>query len=220
MILRKDKGRAVVVLNCTSYIEKYSNILTSDQFKVFENDPTKALESKAQRVLRKIKHVVDEILNKRLYPTSSKPGSFYGTTKVFKFKEREAVDKITLMPIIFNIGTAVYEIAIYLAESLTPLGKSKHTISNTNDFITRLKTERISKRFKKISFNVKSLFTNVPLEETVDTILNKIYVEKKIETNIYRNIMKDLLYLCTKHVPFTYGGKIYIQIDGVAMGLP
>ena len=114
----------------------------------------------------------------------------------------------------------MYEIAIYLAESLTPLGKSKHTISNTNDFITRLKTERISKRFKKISFNVKSLFTNVPLEETVDTILNKIYVEKKIETNIYRNIMKDLLYLCMKHVPFTYGGKIYIQIDGVAIGLP
>ena len=32
--------------------------------------------------------------------------------------------------------------------------------------------------------------------------------------------MKYLLYLCTKHVHFTYGGKIYIQIDGVAMGLP
>ena len=149
MILRKDKGRGVVVLNCTSYIEKYSNILTSDQFKVFENDPTKALESKAKRVLRKIKHVVDEILYKRLYPTSSKPGSFYGTTKVFKFKEREAVDKITLIPIIFNIGTAVYEIAIYLAESLTPLGKSKHAISSTSDSITRLNTERIPKGLKR-----------------------------------------------------------------------
>ena len=32
--------------------------------------------------------------------------------------------------------------------------------------------------------------------------------------------MKDLLCLCTKHVHFTYGGKIYIQIDGVAMGSP
>ena len=69
-----------------------------------------------------------------------------------------------------------------------------------------------------ISFDVKSLFTNVPLEETLDVILNKIYDEKKIERNIPRNIMQDLLYLCTKHVDFTYGGKIYIQIDGVAMG--
>ena len=32
--------------------------------------------------------------------------------------------------------------------------------------------------------------------------------------------MQDLLYLCTKHVDFTYGGKIYIQIDGIGMGSP
>ena len=65
-----------------------------------------------------------------------------------------------------------------------------------------------------------SLFTNIPLQQTIDIMLNKIYDEKKIERNIRRNIMKDLLYLCTKHVDFSYGGKIYIQIDGVAMGSP
>ena len=70
IILREDKGRGVVVLYRTSYIEKYSNILTSDQFKVFENDPTKTFESKVQRVLRKIKHVVDEKLYNRLHPMS------------------------------------------------------------------------------------------------------------------------------------------------------
>ena len=43
-----------------------------------------------------------------------------------------------------------------------------------------------------ISFDVKSLFTNVPLEETIDIILNKIYDEKKTETNIPRNVKKDL----------------------------
>ena len=71
-----------------------------------------------------------------------------------------------------------------------------------------------------ISFHVKSLLTNVLFEETIDIILNKIYDEKKTETNISRNIMKDLLYLCTRHGHFTYDGKIYIQIDGVATGLP
>ena len=64
------------------------------------------------------------------------------------------------------------------------------------------------------------MFTNIPLQQTIDIMLNKIYDEKKIERNIRRNIMKDLLYLCTKHVDFSYGGKIYIQIDGVAMGSP
>ena len=54
-ILRQDKECGLVVLNRTSYLGKCSNILTSDQFKVFEYDPTKTLESKVQRVLRKNK---------------------------------------------------------------------------------------------------------------------------------------------------------------------
>ena len=58
-----------------------------------------------------------------------------------------------------------------------------------------------------ISFYVKSLFTNVPLEETIDIILNKIYDENKIEASIPRNTMKNLLYLCMKNVHFTYDGK-------------
>ena len=135
---------------------------------------------------------------KRLYPTSSTPGSFYGIAKVHKLKEREGVDKLTLTPIISNIGTATYEIARYLAELFPPLGKSKHTISNTKDFISKLETKRIQKRFKMILLDGKSLFTSGPLEETVDIVLNKIYDEKKIETNIPQNVMKVALYLCTK----------------------
>ena len=32
--------------------------------------------------------------------------------------------------------------------------------------------------------------------------------------------MEKLLYLCTKHVHPSYFGRIYIQIDGIAMGSP
>ena len=92
---------------------------------------------------------------------------------------KKAIPYLTLRTIIANTGTATYETARYLAELLAPLGKSKYTISNTKDFMTMLKMETIPKRFKMISFNVKSLFTNVPYEETIDIILNKIYDEKK-----------------------------------------
>ena len=55
-------------------------------------------------------------LNKMLYTMSSKPGAFYGTAKVQKLKVGEGVDKITLKPVISNIGTATYEAARYLTE--------------------------------------------------------------------------------------------------------
>ena len=45
-----------------------------------------------------------------------------------------------------------------------------------------------------ISFNVKSLFINVSLNETIDIILRKVYDENKIVTNTLRSILQELLY--------------------------
>ena len=173
IILRQNKGRGVVVLNRTSYIEWCSNILTSDQFKVFENDPTKTLESKVQRVLRKIKHVVDEKLYKRLYPTPSKPGSFYGTAKVHKLKEREGVDKLTLRPIISNTGTATYEITRYLAELLAPPGKSHAPIQWKWGSLKNLIQRSIS-ICSNIKFNL--IFISMQLSENHGTLCYATFV--------------------------------------------
>ena len=41
-----------------------------------------------------------------------------------------------------------------------------------------------------------------------------------LDTTIPQKETKKLLYLCTKHVHFSYGGRIYIQVDGVAIGSP
>ena len=64
-----------------------------------------------------------------------------------------------------------------------------------------------------VSFNVTSLFTNVPLEETIEIILKGIYDNKKITTDIPKQQMKELLILYTKNVQFTFNNEIYIQVD-------
>ena len=61
-----------------------------------------------------------------------------------------------------------------------------------------------------ISFGVKNVFTIVSLDETISIVLRKIYDEGKIETNIPRNLMKELLLLCTKHVHFTFNADTFI----------
>ena len=70
------------------------------------------------------------------------------------------------------------------------------------------------------SVDVASLFKNVPLEETIETILKKIYVNKEMTTDIPKPEMKELLILCTKNLQFTFNNETYIQVDGVAMGSP
>ena len=62
---------------------------------------------------------------------------------------------------------------------------------------------------KLISFDVKSLFTNVPLHFSIDLILKRIYEDNEIQTKIKKKEMKQLLLLCTKNVHFSYNGIIY-----------
>ena len=69
-----------------------------------------------------------------------------------------------------------------------------------------------------ISFDVESLFTNVPLHETINIILDQIYTNNAINMSIPESDMRTLWPLCTDNSYFTIGDEICAQIDGVAMG--
>ena len=68
-----------------------------------------------------------------------------------------------------------------------------------------------------VSFDLASLFTDIPLEEAIGIILKRIYINKEITTGMPKQEMKKLLILCTKNVLFTFNNETYIQVDGVAM---
>ena len=87
-------------------------------------------------------------------------------------------------------------------------------------FNMEIRMKQVPDGYKKVSFDVKSLFTNVPLEKTIEITLKKIYKRQEINTSISKKEMKQLLTLCTKNVHFTYDNKVYQQNDGVAMGSP
>ena len=67
------------------------------------------------------------------------------------------------------------------------------------------------------SFDVCSLFTNVPLDETTKT--TKLY-SLPDPPSLPRHVLKDLLLFATKKSHFVFDGNYYDQIDGVAMGSP
>ena len=78
----------------------------------------------------------------------------------------------------------------------------------------------MSNGYKTSPFNVKSLFTNIPLDRTIDIILKRIYDKHKLQPSITRLEMKKLLTLYTKNVNFRFDNVIKIQNDGVAIGSP
>ena len=125
-----------------------------------------------------------------------------------------------MRPTLSNIGTATYGINKSLNKLLKLLSKSEYNISNREGLIRRLREEATPIGYEMSSFDVKNLYNNVPLDKTIDFISKKVYDEKKILTNIPKTVLKELPYLCTKQLHFTFHNNIYTQCDEVVMGSP
>lgn len=220
---RKDivqKGRGVLTMDQNTYTEKRMPLFLSNQFVHIANDTTKSLESKVQGTIQKIKSELSEQemwkkVYKKLHPTGSCPGKFYGTGQVHNFPVNSGIIDLPIQPIVWCLNTATYNIAKYLSKLLSPLQQSGNTVENKKEFIEDLKQQH-HKNMKMVSFDGKSLFTNVPLDHTIDKTLRRINNKKGTVTS--KNEMEMLL--CMKNVHFTFESKTYVQTDDVAMGSP
>ena len=79
---------------------------------------------------------------------------------------------------------------------------------------------RASVNLTLVSFDVVSLFTNVPLSETIDLITNRLYVNENANNILLpKEIFRKLMYMTTQGI-FMHNGKFYKQLDGISMGSP
>ena len=107
-----------------------------------------------------------------------------------------------------------------LAKLLSPLSTLEYTVKSTKVFTEKLRTVKVPKGYQMVSFDVKALFTNIPLEYSIDLVLKRICENHEIFTSITRNEMREILLLCAKKVHFPFRDVVYLQTDGVAMGSP
>ena len=69
------------------------------------------------------------------------------------------------------------------------------------------------------SFDIRSLFTNVPLAETIQICAESLYGGELIPPHYPKEIFVELMKTATtKSVEFSFNNNRYKQIDGVAMG--
>ena len=70
------------------------------------------------------------------------------------------------------------------------------------------------------SLDVDSLFTNIPLEETINICVDNLYNDNENPPNIPKHDFRNLLNIATKETFFMFNNIYYKQVDGVAMGSP
>ena len=177
--------------------------LLSDQSKfqktmIKDDDHLNFLTSQKKRIDKIYKKLVDsnnmsEETRRHLKPVGTRPGIMYGSCKVHK-------------------------LAKYLVLILETLATNKYTVKDSFKFATEI----VEQDFNSFmgSLDIDSLFTNIPLEETIETCTNNLFKNGDIVHGLKKSKFKDLLSLATKESYFFFNNILYKQIDGVAMGSP
>ena len=215
IIMRPDKGRGVVLMDRQDYKQKVYNILAdATKFKHLDVDIASyimKLEDRLNRILRSVKDSIGELAYNTLFASGSRPGYMYGLPKIHKIGN-------PLRPIISSIGTFNYNLAKFLVPVLKPLTVNEYSVGNCSRFVHELSSLNFGSNVVMASFDVTSLFTNIPLNETTDIILNNLSDDHVSKFGLDKSEFSKLLDMAACNNIFTFEGKLYNQIDGVAMG--
>ena len=218
-ILPADKGRMTVVMNTSDYKQKAKELLgDSSTYKVLKKDPTAVFSRKIKKSLQELRQaeVIDEPLKRRLSPTSTLTPRFYGLPKVHK-------PGTPLRPIVASRGSITYNLARYIADTLSPLmGRNGYSLKNSAEMVKELREVTLDEDDILISFDVKALFTSVPVDQSLDIILERLQNDPTLgeRTPLSAVQVRDLLAICLKTTYFQFDSVLYAQVEGAAMGSP
>ena len=220
-ILKADKGNATVVMNASDYDQKVHELLDDERsYCLLKGDPTQSTEKRLLSKLRdlnKIKKISDAFYEEvRPSEGSSKPALFYGLVKLHKPSR-------PLRPVVSTCGTSTYNLAQKLSSILRPLvASSKRILKNTASLVDAMKDVSLMDDEVLVSYDVKSLFTNIPVEEAIIICERRLHADATLpkRTTMSVPIIISLLRFCLTSTSFRYNNQHYQQLDGVAMGSP
>ena len=171
VIVPADKGKATVVMDKTDYDTKMRAILQDDQYRPLPRDPTVKVENKIADTLKRLRNQghLDHKLCDFLIPRYSTPPQMYGLPKIHK-------EDTPMRPIVSTINSPSYKLAKELARILTPLaGNTAYTVRNSTAFVERIRGLQTTPQDTLVSFDVKNLFTQVPVEAALTVVEDRLY---------------------------------------------
>ena len=95
----------------------------------------------------------------------------------------------------------------YLNPILSPLTPYEFTVKNPFDFSEQV--VNYDHNLYMASLDVESLFTNIPLEETVKNCVNYLYSNNSYSGKLSRKGLYELLKLATIESFFIFDNKLY-----------
>ena len=217
LVISGDKDYCVVILKRGDYDKKLQGMIdegiTNGTYAPTVDTILNDLKKFQDFLRRNFKGKFDRYKDMR--PVYNQPGRSYATAKTHKFSSLDEIriEKLKFRPIISQVRTYTYNAAKVIADYLKSLCQNEYKINDTKSFPSMLKDqEPLNPNEEYVSYDVESLFTNIPVDETINYIINEIYQKRKLPQICSKTIFKRLLFKLTTEVSFQFNYKLFNKL--------
>ena len=167
-----------MIIDRADYLDKIENLLidTRKFEKILKNDGilnfTVNQDKRVDNVFKKLvgSNSISEEARRSLKPVGTRPSIMYGLCKI----QKDIIDNCpSFRSILSTINIPTCKLAKFLVPILKPLTSNEYTIKDSFVFAEEI-VEQDCECFIG-SLDVDSLFTNIPLEETIDLCANTLF---------------------------------------------
>ena len=162
-------------------------------------DKTSSIERRLQTLLLELRkrNQISENFYNLVRPTGAERPRMYGLPKIHK-------EGAPLRPILAMINSAHHELAKQLSVVLSPVLEkfSIHALKDSFTFTNQLKQLDLSghHNLTMYSFDVTSLFTNVPLEETIEICVDNLFHSDMAAPHLSEEAFREIMLTATRGV--------------------
>ena len=211
-----DKGIGFCLMTVEQYRDKMNMLTGLPQFSRVVNtrkNARDAILTEEDRVVNVLKEMfkaksISQTLLDKLKPTGSQPPRLYGLAKVHK-------KDVPMRPVLSMPGSPYDKIGKFLSMYLSKLPECMIKVS-TSDISDSLKDIIIRDDEEIVSFDVTSLYTNVPVVESISVCADLLY--GKFDLPFKKDIFIELAMLASCNVLMLTHDGYFIQTEGLAMG--
>ncbi|XP_058456432.1 uncharacterized protein LOC131433843 [Malaya genurostris] len=213
-VVESDKGKRMVIMQADEYDRKRLQLLNSSTYIVLSKDPTAVYQTKNNSFVTRLLNLklIDKKMAKHLHSSSAMCPSIYGQPKAHK-------PDLPLRPVVPNTTTPTYNLSKMIANILKQSIHSNYTITDSFEFVEYINNIILPSDYVLVSFDVISLFTNIPKDLVIhDIIMQWDQISK--HTNINLDLFLEIVEFCINSSYFRFRDKYYQQTFGTAMGSP
>lgn len=215
LILNADKGNVTVAMYKEKYLEKMYELLKDPHtYKQLDKDPTLSFERRNNSLVNELNNLgyIDQSTAKKLRTYKSVCPKIYGLPKIHK-------GDCPLRPIVASVNAPTQYLSKFIANilKLSFDNYNEFRIKNTFDFAKVMNGRYLPEGFVVASFDVVSLFTNIPISLIVNILEQNFELIKK-NCNIPKPKFIEMIKFIFETTVFSFEGSYFLQTFGTPMG--